>query len=398
MVGVEQWAEVRRMKRVEGLSAREISRRTGLARDTVSRLLAAEEPPAYSRAPAGSILDPFKDWICEQLQADPTVPSQRLRELAVEIGYAGGKTIFDDVRPGGPAPVLGHAHVSADDLSAGGVDPVRSLGAERARPGRLGSDPSWLCRDLVSRVGRGRSRARWSSARRRRTSSRAWPGTCTRLGVRAEKLVWDRESAIAGRGKPTEAFLAFCGQLQVGWIILDAGDPQAKGQLERQHRLSGEELRAAAVASRTTSTSRTSSTAGLRRPTAVSTARSARSRPSGSRTSASCGRSGAVRVDTDRRWVIRVPQQPLVRVDRNDYSIDPVFAGRRVEVRVSQTRDHGDRVWTPVSSPPATVGSSPGIRRSSTPRTRTASRSSASAAANATRSMSSSGRCRSMTR
>lgn len=52
---------------------------------------------------AGSILDPFKDWICEQLQADPRVPSQRLRELAVEIGYVGGKTVFDayvrEVRP-----------------------------------------------------------------------------------------------------------------------------------------------------------------------------------------------------------------------------------------------------------------------------------------------------------
>jgi hypothetical protein len=35
----------------------------------------------------------------------------------------------------------------------------------------------------------------------------------TRLGVRAEKLVWDRESAIARRGKPSEAFLSFYGQL-----------------------------------------------------------------------------------------------------------------------------------------------------------------------------------------
>ncbi|MEA2199178.1 MAG: hypothetical protein QOJ25_3229 [Solirubrobacteraceae bacterium] len=34
---------------------------------------------------------------------------------------------------------------------------------------------------------------------------------------------------------------------------------------------------------------------------------------------------------------MRVPAQPLVRIDRNDYSIDPRFAGRRVEVRVSQT-------------------------------------------------------------
>jgi hypothetical protein len=41
--------------------------------------------------------------------------------------------------------------------------------------------------------------------------------------------------------------------------------------------------------------------------------------------------------DSDQRFVTRVPQQPYLRVDRNDYSIDPVFAGRRVEVRVSQT-------------------------------------------------------------
>src|SRR5207253_8383407 len=41
--------------------------------------------------------------------------------------------------------------------------------------------------------------------------------------------------------------------------------------------------------------------------------------------------------DTDRRLVVRVPQQPYVRIDRNDYSIAPRFAGRRVEVRVSQT-------------------------------------------------------------
>jgi hypothetical protein len=40
--------------------------------------------------------------------------------------------------------------------------------------------------------------------------------------------------------------------------------------------------------------------------------------------------------DTDHRFVVRVPQQPYLRIDRNDYSIDPALAGRRVEVRVSQ--------------------------------------------------------------
>jgi hypothetical protein len=40
--------------------------------------------------------------------------------------------------------------------------------------------------------------------------------------------------------------------------------------------------------------------------------------------------------DSDRRFVIRVPQQPYLRFDRNDYSLDPRLAGRRVEVRASQ--------------------------------------------------------------
>jgi hypothetical protein len=40
--------------------------------------------------------------------------------------------------------------------------------------------------------------------------------------------------------------------------------------------------------------------------------------------------------DVDRRWVIRVPPDPHVRLDTNDYSLDPRVVGRRVEVRVSQ--------------------------------------------------------------
>jgi hypothetical protein len=39
---------------------------------------------------------------------------------------------------------------------------------------------------------------------------------------------------------------------------------------------------------------------------------------------------------TDRRWALRVPSQPYLRFDRNDYSLDPRLVGRRVEVRASQ--------------------------------------------------------------
>src|SRR3954453_7630030 len=96
VVGVEQWAEIRRMHRVERISIRDISRRTGLHRKTVRRALASETPPRYSRAPAASKLEPYRDWSCGQLREDPSIQSLRLREMASELGYAGGKTIFDD--------------------------------------------------------------------------------------------------------------------------------------------------------------------------------------------------------------------------------------------------------------------------------------------------------------
>jgi hypothetical protein len=334
LVDVELWAEVRRMKRVDGLSVREISRRTGLARDTVSRLLAAQKPPAYSRAPAGSILDPFKVWICAQLADDASTTSQRLRELAEEIGYQGSKTIFDDyVREVRPRFLV-----------------RRTYQRTVYRPAELIQCDLWEPREHVP-VG-------WGQARRgyvvtsQSCWSRAFAGTLVfskeapdilaglarnlgRLRVRAEKLVWDRESAIAGRGKPTDAFLSFCGQLQVGWIILDAGDPEAKGQLERQHdyleknfeprRRFVNHLDFQDQLDRWAAKANGRQHRTLRAVPADRLEHERELRPL-----------ERVSVDTDRRTVIRVPQQPLIRVDRNDYSIDPVFAGRRIEVRVSQ--------------------------------------------------------------
>ena len=203
MVGVEQWAEIRRMHRVEGLSSREISRRTGLHRDTVARALAAAEPPRYERQAAGSKLDPFKDWICEQLAADPRIQSQRLREMASEIGYEGGKSIFDDyvreVRPRFLVP--------------------RTFQRTIYRPGELVQCDLWEPRELIP-VGHGQHRRGWVV-----TCEVCWSrviaGTLVfskeapdilwglarnlqRLGALPEKLVWDRESAIAAGGRPTE--------------------------------------------------------------------------------------------------------------------------------------------------------------------------------------------------
>ena len=137
MVGVEQWAEIRRMHFVGGVSIKEIARRTGRDRNTVRRALRAEGPPGYRRAPVVSKLEPFREEIHRLLKDDPKLSGVRVRESIEPLGYAGSKTIVDDylreVRPlFSPRPRV----FSADGLPAGPAVPVRSVGAERADRGR----------------------------------------------------------------------------------------------------------------------------------------------------------------------------------------------------------------------------------------------------------------------
>ena len=63
MVGVEQWAEIRRLYFVKRLSIREIVRRTGHGRNTVRRALRLAEAPRYRRPPRASKLDSFREEV-----------------------------------------------------------------------------------------------------------------------------------------------------------------------------------------------------------------------------------------------------------------------------------------------------------------------------------------------
>jgi hypothetical protein len=256
--------------------------------------------------------------------------------MAGEIGYEGGKSIFDDyvreVRPRFVVP--------------------RTFQRTIYRPGELVQCDLWEPRELIA-VGHGQLRRGWVV-----TCEVCWSRTIagtlvfskeapdilwglarnlTRLGALPEKLVWDRESAIAAGGRPTAPFASFCGQLEVGWVILEARDPQAKGALERSHRFMRSNFEPGRVfANHLDFQDRLDAWAEKANGRVHRTTRAVpaqrlveekeRMRPL-----------PAVMPDTDRRQVIRVPAQPLVRVDRNDYSIDPRFAGRRVEVRVSQS-------------------------------------------------------------
>jgi IS30 family transposase len=52
VLSVDDWAEIRRFRRSEGMSTRAIARMHGVSRNTVRNALAAQ-PPRYRRRPAG---------------------------------------------------------------------------------------------------------------------------------------------------------------------------------------------------------------------------------------------------------------------------------------------------------------------------------------------------------
>lgn len=165
-------------------------------------------------------------------------------------------------------------------------------------------------------------------------------GIClAKLGAKAETMAWDREAAIAPKGKPTDVFAAFCGSLPVGWSICEAEDSESKGVLERSHcflrsnfepgrSFASPEHFQACLDEWFENRANTRLHRGIRAVPAERLVEEVqRMRPLHERMP-----------DVDRRFAMRVPQQPYLRFDTNDYSLGPAGGGRRVEVRVSQRK------------------------------------------------------------
>ena len=209
MVEVEQWAEIRRLHFVLGVSIKEIARRTGRDRNTIRSALRSSTAPRYSRPSPGSKLDPFKDEIHRLLKADAKLTGQRIRELIAPLGFDGGKTIVDDylreVRPL--------------------FDPPRTFQRTIYRPGEICQFDLWEPSAEIP-VGHGQTRRGWvvigclgysRAGAAALVFSKEIPDLlfgirrCLwRLGALAQTLVWDRQAGLhASGGRPTEAFAAF---------------------------------------------------------------------------------------------------------------------------------------------------------------------------------------------
>ena len=88
VLAVEDWAEIRRLHRAEGLPIRAIGRRLGVSRNAVRRALASEAPPRYSRPARGSAVDGFEPAIRVLLAEFPEMPASVIAERVgwVQVG------------------------------------------------------------------------------------------------------------------------------------------------------------------------------------------------------------------------------------------------------------------------------------------------------------------------
>ena len=78
MIKVEDWAEIRRLHRAEGLPIKQVARVMKVSRNTVRAALRSDGPPRYERPPRGSVADEYEPRIRELLQAYPAMAASAI--------------------------------------------------------------------------------------------------------------------------------------------------------------------------------------------------------------------------------------------------------------------------------------------------------------------------------
>ena len=221
MITVEDWAEIRRLHRSEGISQAGIARMLGISRNTVAKALASDRPPKYERAPAGSVVDAVEPRIRLLLAQFPTMPATVIAE---RIGWTRSLTVLKDrVRELRP-------------LFAG-VDPTDRVEYD---PGEVAQCDLWFPPVAIP-VGGGQERIlpvlAMTCGYSRITDAMMIPSrkagdilagmweTATGWGASPRTLVWDREAAIGGSGKLTAEAAGFAGTLAGA----DGHDPRRGG-------------------------------------------------------------------------------------------------------------------------------------------------------------------------
>jgi transposase len=323
------------------LGVKTIARLLGISRNTVRAAVASDGPPRYTRPARGSIVDAVEPQIREILAVYPAMPATVIAE---RIGWTRSIRVLSgrvaQLRPAflPPDPASRTAYTAGEiaqcDLWFPPTNVPVGYGQVR-QPNRLPvltmvlGYSRWLCALLLP-------------SRRAEDLFTGWWQLIAGIGAVPRVLVWDGEGAVgrwrAGRSELTGECQAFRGTLGTKVVICRPADPEAKGIIERAH----DYLERSFLPGRhfTSPADFNGQLTGF--------LAGANSRPRRVLGCAPADRVGADRAAmlalppvapvTGWHAALRLPRDYYVRLDSNDYSVDPAVVGRRVEVRADLAR------------------------------------------------------------
>jgi transposase len=307
----------------------------GVARNTVRDALRSDVPPRYERQRKGSIVDAVEAEILALLKEFPKMPATVIAE---RIGWARSIRVLRD-RVAELRPLF----VPPDPCQRTSYRPGELAQFDLWQPdvsiplGHGQADKLWV---VVGACGFSRYLGAWMvPSRAAHDVLGGHLEVLSQFGAVPRMVIWDQEGAIGCWRGPKMVFSAefgaFRGTLGMGARLCLRNDPEAKGVIERNNGyletsfLPGRRFEDVSDFNRQLiswlgrANNRIHATTKLRPREAL------------------CEDRGSmlgfptVLPDTTWRFSTRLPRDHYVRVDTNDYSVNPRFVGRRVEVVVS---------------------------------------------------------------
>jgi hypothetical protein len=347
---LEDWALIRRLA-ADGVPKARIAGRLGISRTTVIKAVNSDAPPKYVRSPGPTSFTEFEPHVRALLAEVPDMPATVLAE---RVGWTGSirwfsenvKRLRPEQRPVDPADRITWAPGDAGQCDL--WFPPRKI--------RLEDGSSKLLPVLVITA----AHSRYITARMiptRKTEDLllgSWE-LIQQLGRVPRRLIWDNEPGIGRGQRRAEGVAAFMGTLATKLVLLPPRDPESKGVVERRNGW----FETSFMPGRTFESPADFNTQfgdWLARANAR-VVRTIKAAPNDL-------------LDADRTAMLPLPPIPLhlgwrnkirlgrdyyVRLDTNDYSVDPSVIGRMVDVAADLERvrvrvegrivaEH-DRIW-----------------------------------------------------
>ena len=318
----------------DGVPHLRIAERLGISRTTVIKAVQSTSPPHYERRPAPTSFTPFEARVRALLEDDPELPAVVIAE---RVGWSGSiswfrqnvKRLRPEHRKIDPADRL--CWVAGDAAQCDLWFPPRKIPLEDGTARLL---PVLIMTAAYSRF----MVARMIPTRQTEDLLLGMWELIQQLGRVPRRLIWDNEPGI-GRGRRHAGGVAsFIGTLATRLVLLPPRDPESKGVVERRNGW----FETSFMPART-----------FRSPADFTAQFDAWLKTANARTVRTTKAAPIDRLDTDRAAMLNLPPVPLhlgwrnrvrlgrdyyVRLDTNDYSVDPAMIGRLVDIHADLER------------------------------------------------------------